>query len=81
MTEDFTQNRSDKLVVVYQRFRDTFDATAPGGKSMPYHWRTLLNPLGAIWMPYRSMLGEFATELAYIMNDLTNQVERLRAWD
>ncbi|WP_141682888.1 integrase [Agrobacterium tumefaciens] len=81
MTDDFTQNRSDKLVAVYQRFRDTIDATAPGGKSMPYHWWTLPNPLGGIWMPYRSMLGEYATELANIINDLTNHVNRLRAWE
>jgi len=81
MTDDFTQKRSEKLVSLYQRFRHALDATAPDGKSMPYRWWTLPDPLGGIWMPYSSMLGEYATELANIINDLTNHVHRLRAWD
>lgn len=32
-------------------------------------------------MAYSQMLGEYATELANIINDLTNHVHRLRAWD
>ncbi|MBY3258845.1 integrase [Rhizobium laguerreae] len=81
MTDDFTQNLSEKLVSIYQRFRHRLDATAPGGKWMPYRWWTLPDPLDGIWMPYSSMLGEYATELANIINDLTNHVHRLRTWD
>jgi hypothetical protein len=48
---------------------------------MKYRWWTLPNPINGAWVVYSQMLNEYATELANIINDLTNHVHRLRAWD
>ncbi len=81
MTDQFSRDRSEKLVRLYKGYRTALDGTPVGGKFMKYRWWTLPNPLNAAWMAYSQMLGEYATELANIINDLTNHVHRLRAWD
>lgn len=81
MIDQFSRDRSEKLVRFYEAYRTALDATPIGGRFLPYRWWQLPNPLGAAWMPYSQMLGEYATELANIINDLTNHVHRLRAWD
>lgn len=81
MTDQFSRDRSEKLVAFYETYRTALDATPVDGKFMKYRWWTLPNPLSAAWMAYSQMLGEYATELANIINDLTNHVHRLRAWD
>ncbi len=47
---------------------------------MPYDWYTLPEAMSATLMPYTQMLQEQARELSNIINDLTNNVLRLRAW-
>lgn len=47
---------------------------------MPYDWWSLPNPLSALWLPYSQMLGDYARELANIINALTAYVQRLSAW-
>lgn len=81
MTDQFSRARSEKLVTFYEAYRTALDATPVGGDFMKYRWWTLPNPLSAVWMAYSQMLDEYATELANIINDLTNHVHRLRAWD
>ena len=81
MADQFSRERSEKLVTFYKAYRAALDATPVGGKFMQYRWWTLPNPLNAAWMAYSQMLDEYATELANIVNDLTNHVHRLRAWD
>ncbi|WP_225199236.1 hypothetical protein [Gluconobacter oxydans] len=81
MTDQFSRDRSAKLVTFYEAYRTVLDATPVGGKFMRYRWWTLPNPLNAAWMAYSQMLDEYATELANIINDLTNHVHRLRAWN
>ena len=72
--------RSDKLVGFYQAYRSAIDSTEIGGRFMTYRWWSLPNRMSALWMPYSQMLGDFAPELANIINDLTHHVHRLRAW-
>lgn len=81
MTDKFSRARSKKLVTFYEAYRTALDATPVGGEFMKYRWWTLPNPLGAEWLAYSQMLDEYATELANTINDLTNHVHRLRAWD
>jgi len=81
MTDHFSRDRSARLVTFFESYRTALDATPVGGTFMPYRWWTLPGPLDAAWMAYDQMLGEFATELANIINQLTNHVHRLRAWD
>ena len=81
MTDQFSRSRSEKLVTFYTAYRAALDATPVGGTFMPYRWWTLPNPINAAWMAYSQMLGDYASELANIINDLTNHVHRLRAWD
>lgn len=80
MSDEFSRKRSETLVQLYTQFRRQLDATPTGGRWMRYGWWTLPDPLGAIWMAYSQMLGEYAAELANIINDLTHHVHRLRAW-
>ncbi|MDH2329176.1 hypothetical protein QCN27_20210 [Cereibacter sp. SYSU M97828] len=81
MTDQSSRARSEKLVKFYKAYRTALDATPVGGEFMKYRWWTLPTPLNAAWMVYSQMLGEYATELANIINDLTNHVHQLRAWD
>lgn len=81
MTDQFSRDRSEKLVKFYEAYRTLLDATTVDGRFIEYRWWTLPNPLNAAWMAYSHMLNEYATELANIINDLTNHVHRLRAWD
>lgn len=80
MIDEIGRHRSKKLVSFYQAYRTTLDATPVSGCFMPYRWWKLPNPLDATWLAYSEMLGEYATELANIINDLTMNVHRLRAW-
>jgi hypothetical protein len=81
MTDQHSSDRSKNLVVFYEAFRAALDVTPVGGKFMEYDWWTLPEPLGHRWMFYTQMLFEYATELANIINDLTNHVHRLSAWN
>lgn len=81
MTDQSSRKRSEKLITFYEAYRTALGATPVGGEFMKYRWWTLPAPLNAAWMVYSQMLGEYATELANIINDLTNHVHRLRAWD
>lgn len=81
MMDQISCDRSEKLVSFYEAYRTVLDATLVGGRFMPYHWWKLPDLLNVTWMAYGQMLGEYATELANIINDLTNHVHRLRAWD
>jgi hypothetical protein len=67
-------------LVLYRRYRAAIRTTPLDGCFMPYEWTRLPNPLNPLWIPYASMLGEFAGELANTINDLTHGVQQLRAW-
>ena len=81
MSDKFARERSEKLIAFYKFFRDALDHTPVDGEFMKYHWWTLPDPLNAQWMAYSQMLGEYATELANIINALTSHVHKLRAWN
>jgi hypothetical protein len=81
MTDQFSRDRSERLVRFYEVYRSALDATPVGGEFMPYRWWTLPSPPNPAGTAYSQMLGEYETELANIINDLTNHVHRLRAWD
>ncbi|NKJ02703.1 integrase [Novosphingobium sp. SG707] len=81
MADEFSRERSEKLAKFYKAYRAALDAKPVGGKFMPYRWWTLPDSLSPPWMAYSQMLSEYATELANIINDLTNHVHRLHAWD
>lgn len=78
--DEFTRKQSEQAVRLYTAYRHELDHSEIGGRFMPYHWWTLPDPLGGIWMAYSSMLSDYASELANIINDLTHDVHRLRAW-
>ncbi len=81
MTDDFLRDRSARLVDRYAQYRIALDERPADGRFMPYRWWALPDRLDITWMAYREMLGDYATELANIINDLTHHVARLRAWD
>ncbi|MGR8965740.1 integrase [Rhizobium leguminosarum] len=80
MPDNFSAQQSDALVLLYAKYREDLDSTEIGGKWMPYRWWQLSESLNVRWMPYVEMLQGFASELANIINDLTHNVHRLRAW-
>ena len=81
MTDEFARARSEKLCVLYSRYRAALDQAPTDGQWMPYRWWTLPDKLNVGWMAYSQMLNEYASELANIINDLTHHVHRLKAWD
>lgn len=78
--DDYTQKQSADAIRLYTAYRRELDHSEIGGRFMPYRWWTLPDPLAVIWLPYSSMLSEYASELANIINALTHDVHRLRAW-
>jgi hypothetical protein len=78
--DEFTLARSARLADVYTRYRAQLDQTATGDRWMPYRWWSLPNPLSGAWLIYATMVADYATDLANIINDLTHQIHRLRAW-
>lgn len=71
---------SDKLIELYTHYRISVDATEMGGQLMPYRWYKFPDQLSGGWLPYVEMLGEYALDLANIINRLTDYVHRLRVW-
>lgn len=67
-------------VELYAKFRETLNAAPATGKVMPYRWTRLPSPLSVAWLPYSQMIAEFASELSNSINELTRNVDRLRAW-
>ena len=52
------------------------------GRTMPYHWGQLPKSMSSPWMLiYSQMFEEFSMEIANAVNQLTNYVQRLKAWD
>ncbi|WP_050387332.1 hypothetical protein [Bradyrhizobium pachyrhizi] len=80
MADEFTLQRSKRLIERYTQLRAELDASEAGGRFMPYSWWSLPGQLSFEWMAYRLMLHEYASELSNIINDLTHHVSRLRAW-
>jgi len=75
--DEYTRQQSD---MAYSAYRHEIDHSRQDGRLIPYEWWTLPDPIGFIWMPYVEMLKDFASELANIINALTMDVQRLRAW-
>lgn len=78
--DKLTRQQSEDAIRLYTAYRDALDHTEIGGRFMPYRWWTLPDRLSGAWMPFACMLDDYATELANIINDLTHDVHRLRAW-
>lgn len=76
----FTQEQSGQAIRLFTAYRKELDRAENDGHFMPYRWWTLPDPINGLWMPYIHMLDEYASELANIINDLTHDVQRLRAW-
>lgn len=67
-------------ISTYQAFQEALAQTPRDGRLMPYRWHKLPDPLGARWIAYSQMLGEFASELANTINHFTHHVHHLQAW-
>lgn len=80
MSEE-TEPQPEKRLRLYQLYLTAREANPIEGRFMPYDWSGLPNPLSGAWLPYSQMSDEFGRELANTINDLTNHVHRLRAWD
>ncbi|HEV2596453.1 MAG TPA: hypothetical protein VGU01_14775 [Sphingomicrobium sp.] len=80
MSDDFQRRTSEQLISFYTQFRAELDQKPTTGRCMPYQWWERPGRLSGIWMVWDQMLQEYARELANIINDLTNHVDRLRAW-
>lgn len=78
--DEFTRQRTEKLVGLYQSYREALDQGPHDGRMMDYRWWVLPDRLDGSWIIYSQMLEEFATELANAINDLTHCVDRLAAW-
>lgn len=72
--------QSAEAIALYTAYRAEHDRSEIGGRFMPYRWWTLPDPIGGLWMPYVEMLGDYASELANVINNLTRDVHRLHAW-
>ena len=79
-SDEFIRQQSEEAIRLYTAYRYALDHSELGGRFMPYRWWTLPDPISGAWMPYVSMLDDYASELANIINDLTHDVQRLRAW-
>jgi len=80
MTDDFTREQSAQAIRLFTAYHEALDEKEIEGRFMPYRWWTSPERGSFVWMIYSQMLGEYATELANIVNDLTHNVHRLRAW-
>jgi len=78
--DEFSRQQSEEAIRLYIAYRRALDHSEGCRRFMPYRWWTLPDPLSGAWMPYVSMLDNYASELANIINDLTHDVQRLRAW-
>ncbi|RQW46252.1 integrase [Novosphingobium sp. LASN5T] len=79
-TSAIAGNGVEEDVRLYRAYREARAALPFSGRYTPYRWYTLPDKLSMVWMAYAQMLGEFSTELANTLNDLTNHVQRLQAW-
>ncbi len=70
-----------QLVGWYSEFRKALHESEFTGRYMKYHWVELPDRLHVVWLVYSQLVADFANELANSINDLTNYVHRLRAWD
>lgn len=78
--DEFTRQQSEEAIRLYTAYRYVLDHSERDRRLMPYRWWTLPDPISGAWMPYVSMLDDYASELANIINDPTHDVQRLRAW-
>lgn len=76
MRDDFTQNRSDKLVEYINAFETRLKRQHPRQiNAIPF-----VDSAQFTGCP-KGHAGEYATKFANIINNLTNHLDRLRAWD
>lgn len=75
------EEKADRRLALYQSYLLARKARPIAGRFMPYGWLALPDPLDGQWLPYSQMSGEFARELANTVNDLTNAVHRIDAWN
>jgi len=68
----------EKLFRLYLDARQTLPAI---GHYVGYGWGNLPNPLSGLWLPYSQMFEEFSREISNTINDFTNGVRSLAAWD
>jgi hypothetical protein len=76
-----TQQQNDLRAELYHKYLAALPAAPFEGQLMPYEWGQLPKPLHMGWMVYDQMFQEFSTEIANALNQLTNHLHRLRAWD
>jgi hypothetical protein len=76
-----TQQQNDLRAKLYHKYLAAQSAAPFEGKIMPYGWGELPKPLHFTWMAYDQMFQEFSIEIANALNQLTNHLHRLRAWD
>ena len=70
MPDDFSLKRSARLNAAYADYRAALDGSGVAKRFMPYRWWTLPNPISGLWLVYSSMLEDYATDLANVINDL-----------
>jgi hypothetical protein len=78
--DEFTRKESEEAIKLYTAYRHTLDYSEHSDRFMPYRWWNLPDPISTAWMPYISMLEDYASELANIINNLTHDVRRLSSW-
>ena len=64
----------------YRRYRRILKALPSNGQYVDYGWGGLPENVDEMWMPYTLMFGEFARELANVMNEFTRYTHQLAAW-
>lgn len=65
---------------LYARYRQALDNVTPPGPFAPYDWMVLPDVMGPEALVYGQMAPDFARELANTINQLSQDVRRLRAW-
>lgn len=73
--------QSNLRAELYRRYLAALSQLTAEGKMMPYDWGRLPESLPFPWIIYSQMFMEYAIEIANAVNNLTNHVARIRAWD
>jgi hypothetical protein len=75
------QQQNDLRAELYHKYLAALSAAPFEGQIMPYEWSQLPNSLHPAWIAYHQMFQEYSSEIANAVNQLTNYLHRLRAWD
>ncbi|WP_029081818.1 hypothetical protein [Bradyrhizobium sp. th.b2] len=76
-----SDEQDDLRAELYGKYLAALPQVPVEGRMMPYEWGRLPKSLPFPWVIYGQMFTEYAIEIANAVNNLTNHLARIRAWD